>query len=148
MRGTSPATERDMKPYKVFFSHGGDDTYIVENFLKPKVQASGASVFVDAGEIAFGDDFRDLILAELVQCQELLVLFTPSSVRRPWVFAELGASLIRSVRVVVVKYGVSEEELRADGILSLLGTNNLLGLNDFDRYVKQLESRVRGETHD
>lgn len=31
-----------MRAYRLFFSHGGDDTYIVEKFLKPKVESSGA----------------------------------------------------------------------------------------------------------
>lgn len=136
--------EADIVGYRVFFSHGGDDTYVVNQFLKPKVEASGASVFVDAGEIKYGDDFRSLILDELEKCDELLILLTRSSIRRPWVFAELGASLIRKIRIVVVRYGVSEEELRTDGVLSLLGTNSLLTLNEFDRYVEQLKDRVAG----
>ena len=84
-----------MKPYRVFFSHGSDDTYIVENFLKPKVASSGAHVFVDAGTIGYGDDFRALLLAELGDLDELLVLLTKSSLRRPWVLAELGAALVK-----------------------------------------------------
>lgn len=96
-----------MRPYRLFFSHGGDDTYIVENFLKPKVESSGASVFLDAGQIQYGDDFRQMILAELMQCEELLVLFTKSSLRRPWVLAEVGATLIRSKRIVAITYGPS-----------------------------------------
>jgi hypothetical protein len=129
-------------PYRVFFSHGGEDTYVVNQFLRPKVEGSGAVVFVDAGEIKYGDDFRQIVLRELTRCDEFLVLLTRSSIRRAWVFAELGASLIRGIRVVVVRYGVSEEDLRADGVLSLLGTTNLLVLDNFDEYVGQLRLRV------
>src|SRR3977135_3391998 len=45
-------------PYRIFVSHGGSDTYIDEQFIKPKILNSGASVFVDAGMIEYGDDFR------------------------------------------------------------------------------------------
>jgi hypothetical protein len=41
-----------MKPYHLFFSHGRQDTYVVENFIKPKVESSGASVFLDAGRLS------------------------------------------------------------------------------------------------
>lgn len=132
-----------MKPYRLFFSHGGDDTYVVEQFLKPKVESSGASVFLDAGQILYGDDFRQMILAELAQCEELLVLFTKSSLRRPWVLAEVGATLIRSKRIVAITYGPTEGELQQLGVLSLLGTKSLLRLEDFDAYVNQLHARVK-----
>jgi hypothetical protein len=130
------------EPYRVFFSHGGGDTYIVNNFLRPRVEGSGARVFVDAGEIRYGDDFRRTVLDELDRCHELLVLLTPTSVERPWVFAEIGAALVRGVRVVVLQYGVTEERLHALGILSLLGTNKLLVLDNFDNYVSELKVRV------
>jgi hypothetical protein len=33
--------------YRLFFSHGGDDTYVVHHFLKPKLEDTGATVFLD-----------------------------------------------------------------------------------------------------
>lgn len=137
-----------MAEYRVFFSHGGEDTYVVEEFLKPKVEDSGAVVFLDSGRIEYGDDFRDQILHELSLCDELLVLFTRSSLKRPWVIAEVGATLIRSKRIVPIIYGPSESELQELGILSLLGENNLLRLEDFDKYLEQLSNRVSNLSHD
>ena len=92
-------------PYRLFFSHGGDDTYIVREFLRPKVESSGATVFVDDGCLEFGDDFRDIILRELASADEILVLLTHSSIKRPWVFAEIGAMFVRGKRVVAVRDG-------------------------------------------
>ena len=135
------------EPYRVFFSHGGGDTFIVDRFLKPTVEASGARVFVDAGHIRYGDDFRETVLEELEQCDELLVLLTPSSIERPWVFAEIGAALVRGVRVVVVQYGVTEEKLQAQGILSLLGSNKLLVMENIETYVTELKARVENGRH-
>jgi hypothetical protein len=131
-----------MTAYRVFFSHGGDDTYVVKEFLKPKVEQSGATVFLDDGAISYGDDFRETILEELTECNELLVLFTKSSLRRPWVMAEIGAALIRNKRIVAIRYGPSENELQELGVLSLLGTTCLLHMEDFDNYISQLTSRV------
>jgi TIR domain len=132
-----------MRPYRLFFSHGGDDTYVVEQFLKPKVESSGAKVFLDAGQIQYGDDFRQMILLELAHCEELLVLLTRSSLRPPWVLAEVGATLIRSKRIVAITYGPTENKLQELGVLSLLGTKGLLRLEDFDSYVNQLHARVK-----
>jgi len=133
--------------YRIFFSHGGDDTYIVEHFLKPRVEESGAYVFLDAGRIEYGDNFRSRILEELAGCDELLVLFTKSSLRRPWVLAEVGATLIRRKRIVAIIYGPTKGELQELGILSLLGDVHLLQLDDFDKYVSQLAGRVREHQH-
>ena len=128
--------------YRVFFSHGSEDAYVVEEFLKPKVESSGALVFLDAGAIEYGTDFRKVILSELSRCDELLVLLTKSALQRPWVLAEVGAILMRGKRIIAIRYGTSEVELQELGILSLLGTNNLLQMSDFDEYVRQLSSRV------
>ena len=129
--------------YRVFFSHGSEDTYIVHKYLKPDVEKSGALVFLDKGNILYGDDFRDTILIELDRCDELLVLLTKSSLRRPWVIAEVGATIIRKRRIVAVRYGPTESELQELGILSILGNHSLLLMDDFEEYVKQLTIRVR-----
>jgi TIR domain-containing protein len=136
------------KPYRVFFSHGSDDTYVVKHALKPQVESTGAAVFLDSGAIDYGDDFRALLLAELSGFDELLVLLTKSSLRRPWVTAEIGAALIRRKRVVAIRYGPTEAELQELGVLSLLGANNLLRLDDFDAYVSQLAARVKAHVHE
>lgn len=137
----------DQTVYRVFFSHGGEDTYIVNDFFCPKVRASGAEVFVDEGEVSYGDDFRDIVFRQLEICDELLVLLTPSSVQRPWVFAELGAAILRGIHVVAIRYGVSEEELRRLGVLSILGTKKLLVPAECDKYVEQLQNRVQDKYH-
>jgi len=139
----SPITE----PYRLFFSHGGDDTFVVARYLKREVESTGAAVFLDAGKIQYGDDFRARILSELALCEELLVLFTPSSLKRPWVLAEVGAALIRGRRIVAITYGVTEGELQNLGILSLLGSSSILTMDDFDDYITQLQSRVEAHNN-
>jgi hypothetical protein len=137
----------DAGNYRLFFSHGTEDTFIVQEFLKKNVEKSGAKVFVDAGRIEYGDDFRAIILKELVDSHELLVLFTRSSIRRPWVLAEIGAALIRGIRIVAVLYGTTQAELQELGIMSLLGPSRILMLDDFNEYLTQLKKRVEGFAH-
>jgi hypothetical protein len=139
-------TFRCMAAYRLFLSHGSEDNFIVQHFLKPKLESSGAEVFVDTGRLEYGDDFRTTILQALGQCDELLVLLTPTSVRRAWVTAEIGAALVRTKRVVAVRYGPSEADLHDLGILSLLGNTALLVMEDFDRYIEQLQRRVAGNS--
>ena len=136
-----------VKDYGVFFSHGSEDKYVVENFLKPKLEETGAYVFLETGEIKYGDDFRARIFDELHSCDEILVFFTKSSLQRPWVFAEVGASVIQKKRIVAIRYGPSEKELQELGVLSLLGNTTVLQLDDLDTYVSQLTLRVKGASN-
>lgn len=136
-----------MTRYRVFISHGGGDTYLARELLKPKLEASGASVFLDAGSVSYGDDFRRIILDELLNCHELLVLLTPTSIRRPWVMAEIGVAIRGGQRIVPLRYGPSDGDLSDLGILSLLGTASILALDDFDGYVDQVAQRAKGLGH-
>lgn len=129
----------------MFFSHGKEDTYMVQELFAPKLKASGANVFIDAGAIQYGDDFRRLILTELAQADELLVFLSPSALSRPWVFAEIGGMLVRGKRIVAIIYA-SETTLQELGILSLLGTTSMLRMEDFDSYVVQLTARVEASS--
>ena len=133
--------------YRVFLSHGGADSFIVKH-IEPNLIETGATVFVDRGQIKYGDDFRRMIFHELNSCQELLLLITPTSVSRPWIFAELGVAISRSVRVIAVLYGVPEHELQSKGVLSLLGTSHYVELNDIDQYYTELRARVDGNHHE
>jgi len=128
--------------YRLFFSHGGEDAYIVQHFLREQVEKTGAKVFLDTGRIHYGDDFREKILKELASCDELLVLVTRSSLKRPWVLAEIGAALVRGKRIVAVLYGPTTTELEELSVLSLLGQSHVLVLDNFGEYLSQLKSRV------
>lgn len=128
--------------YRVFVSHGGGDSFLVSDYFVPKLENSGAGVFVDSGEIEHGDDFRTRLIDELRITDELFVLLTTTSIERPWVFAEVGAMIMSGKRIVPVRYGPTDEHLQGLGILSLLGNVALLELHDVDGYVAQLTQRV------
>ena len=130
------------KSYSVFLSHGSGDKYIVSRFIKPRIESVGARVFLDEGGIEYGEDFRKKIFAELVLSSEIVVFFTPTSINRPWVFAEVGASLIQDKRVIAIHYLPDEIELQKKGIFSLLGTTKVLPFDELDNYLAELKKRV------
>src|SRR5947209_12349068 len=96
-----------LQKYRVFLSHGGGDKYVARNLVAPKMQEAGASVFLDLVEVSFGANFRGQIFQELKRSHELCILLTPTSILRPWVFAELGAAISQGTFIVAVVYGVS-----------------------------------------
>jgi predicted RNase H-related nuclease YkuK (DUF458 family) len=130
--------------YKVFISHGSGDNFIVQDSLVPRLEQSGAEVFIDDGNIDFGADFRERIVSELHRSQELLVFLTVTSMKRPWVMAEIGAAIMRNMHIVALTYGPSESDLQSLGILSLLGHVRPVPLDraPLEGYIKQLTQRV------
>ena len=109
----------------------------------PRIKEIGATVFVDDQRVDFGDDFRDVIFQELRSTNELLAFLTPTSIKRPWIFTEIGAMSARmDARIVPLLYGITVSDLEQHGALSVFGSKNIPSLDDFDTYLLELSGRV------
>ena len=136
------------KRWLVFVSHGGVDTWVARQ-IEREIREAGADAFLDEANIAVGEDFPETIRAYLQQADELLVLLTPWSIRRPWVWVEVGAAFQRAILIVGVLHGLSPDELRADTSIPIfLLERNLINLNDIQRYFDQLRRRVGDQRED
>jgi len=136
------------KPRLVFVSHGGADTWVARQ-IEREIREAGAEAFLDESNIGIGEDFPEAIRAYLQRADELLVLLTPWSVRRPWVWVEVGAAFQRAILIVGVLHGLSPDELRSDTSIPIfLLERNLINLNDIQRYFEQLRRRVGEQRED
>jgi hypothetical protein len=134
--------------FLVFVSHSGSDTWIAKQIAR-EIAARGALPFLDEADIQVGTDFEEKILAFLEQAHELVVLLTPWSLERPYVWAEIGVAWGRRIPIVALLQGLTIAELNAKaGIPVLLKRRDMIDLNDIDTYLLQLEARVRGMTRD
>jgi hypothetical protein len=95
----------------VFISHAGEDTWIAQQIAR-EVASRGARPFLDQADIDVGAEFEEDILRFLDRTNELIVLFTPWSLERPYVWAEIGAAWIRRIPIVVVLLGISSAEFQ------------------------------------
>jgi hypothetical protein len=104
---------------------------------------AGAEAFLDIYDIETGDDFDARLLDEVRACDELLVLLTPFSARRAWVFTEIGAAWGQGKRISAVLYGLSLKDLDDDnaGGAGPLRARHVRDLNDFDQYLRELAKR-------
>ena len=128
--------------WTVFISHSGTDTWVAQQIAK-EIQACGSVPFLDEANIAFGEDFEDKILVALGRSKELLVLLTPWSLSRPYVWAEVGAAWGLRIPIVGVLHGVSFDELQSDSRIPLIiRRRDCLELNDFQSYIDQLRQRI------
>src|SRR5258707_9002679 len=108
-----------------------------------RIRRLGASAFLDEEDIEFGDETEEDVFEALGKCSELVVLLTPRSVARPWVWMEIGAARAKRKRIVGVRHGLSHERLMAQpGMPVLLTKVRLLGSNELDGYYRQLGKRI------
>lgn len=127
----------------VFVSHSGKDTWLAKQIAR-EITSCGATPFLDEADVDIGEIFETKIRAFLKQADELVVLLRPWALERPYVWAELGAVWIKGLPIVGVVYGMTPAELQSrPEIPVFLKAENLLEINDIDRYFKQLKARVR-----
>jgi hypothetical protein len=81
-------------------------------------------------------------------CRELLVLLTPWSVERNWVWVEIGAARALNLRIVAVLYGITLDQIEHErGGKTFLGAKNATDMNDLETYLLELKRRVRETLH-
>ena len=135
----------------VFISHAGTDAWVARKIAEG-VNACGAVSFLDEADIDIGEDFEEDILAALDNAKELIVLLTPWSLERPYVWAEIGAAWGRRIPIVGILHGITAAELQAKASVPvILKRRNLISLNEVDGYLAELKERValrsiQGET--
>jgi hypothetical protein len=127
---------------KVFISHGARDAWIARQMARC-IADLGAGTFIDIYDIATGDEFETRIRHGLAECDELLALFTPLSIRRAWVFMEIGAAWVQGKRVSAILYGLSLQDFDSEPATGagLLAQRHVRDLNDFDQYLRELKNR-------
>jgi hypothetical protein len=129
----------------VFISHAGEDTWIARQIAR-EVTTRGARPFLDQADVDVGAEFEDDIRRFLDRANELIVLFTPWSLERPYVWAEIGAAWIRRIPIVVVLMGLTPAEFQGrPNTPVFLKKRDLIQLNQIDQYLDQLQERVLGE---
>jgi hypothetical protein len=129
----------------VFVSHSGEDTWIARQIAR-EISLRGADVFLDEADVDVGAEFEEHIRDSLDVADEMLVLFMPWALERPYVWAELGAAWIKRTPIVVVLLGISPAEFQArPNAPVFLKRRDIIRLNDIDRYFEQLDGRTRSQ---
>mgnify|MGYP001458545062 CR=1 FL=1 len=130
-----------MKP-RVFISHASLDTWVARQ-LASHIAACGADTFLDEADIQHGDDFEDEILKAEEKCSELLVLLTPWSISRTYVWLEIGFFRRGGKRIVGVLHGLTAKDIATDERVAVLVKKlDLVDINGVDTYFEQLRNRV------
>lgn len=126
----------------VFVSHSGQDTWVAKQIAR-EISSHKATPFLDEADIDIGAEFEEDILEFLNKADELLVLFTPWSFERPYVWAEIGAAWIRKIPIIVILHGLSPSEFQSrPNAPVFLKKRDIININDIDQYFEQLERHI------
>jgi TIR domain len=126
----------------VFISHSSIDTWIARQ-IADQCEAMSAETFLDQAQIAIGAVFETDILAALKKSDELVVLFTPWALERPYVWLEVGAAWFKGIPIIAVLLGVTPKQIQEHPRAPIaIKERNIIELNDIDRYFTQLHERI------
>lgn len=130
-------------PYRVFVSHAWSDLWVAQQIGLRIRQDARAETFIDAFDIAKGDDFEERIFNEMKRADELVVLLTPWSVDRHWLWVEIGAARANGCRIVPILYHLGLDDLDKGGGATFLKAKNVVAMNEMETYLSQLKRRVQ-----
>jgi len=128
--------------YQVFVSHSSIDAWVAKQ-LSGHLQRCGAATFLDVSDIEHGDDFDEAIVTAAEKSNELMVLLTPWSKDRNYVWMEIGMFRGARKRVVGVLHGLKSSDIATDErIPVVLKKIDLVDLNDVESYFAQVAKRT------
>jgi hypothetical protein len=112
--------------------------------MAKSIRTAGAVPFLDESNIAKGSDFKRIVHEEIACCDELVALLTPWSVKRSWVWIEIGAAWGQRKPVLAVFHGMAVSDLEVAGQgKAVFEDINTVQLNDFGSYVTELSRRAK-----
>ncbi len=98
------------KKHRVFISHSTKDKWIAVQ-LDKMIQARGVETFRDDRDIGAGVEIIKEIHAQLMQSQELLVLWSPQAIASKWIDSEVSMAFGMQLHVVAIRYLTEPESL-------------------------------------
>jgi TIR domain len=120
---------------KVFISHSSTDKWVARQ-IAGQLHERGVETFLDEKDIETGDSIGDSIQGNLVDCDELLMVLSPASLKSSWVLVEIGGAKALNKRLIPILLHVGPNELP-----DVLGDGLARDINEIERYYDEVESR-------
>jgi hypothetical protein len=122
---------------KVFISHSTKDRWIAGRVAED-LQALGIETFLDAKNLKTGDTIDDAIQDELRDCDEILMLLSPTALQSTWVMLEIGGAKALKKRLIPIMLHIGANDVPAP-----LSKDLARDLNDIDSYYNEAAERAR-----
>jgi hypothetical protein len=129
------AADAHTPAYRVFVSHATADKRRAVRLCR-MLEAAGAGTFRDDKDIYGGDDIPARVKAEMRLCEECVVILTPNSISRPWVWLEVGLAIAAEIRIVPILCEISIEQAGP------LRAMRAFTWRQLDRYILDVQRRL------
>lgn len=120
---------------KVFISYSSRDKWVAGR-ISGDLSDRGIETFLDEKDIETGDPLDDTIQDHLEDCDELLMLLSPTALNSHWVMLEIGGAKALKKRLVPILLHVGANELP-----SPLNKGLARDLNEIEKYYEEIEAR-------
>lgn len=129
---------------RIFISHGSHDTWIARQ-MERCIRECGAETFLDVYDLKTGDEWKRALFREIGRADEMVVLVTPFSEDRAWLWTEIGAAMMDDKPVRPILFGLSMRDLHRRRNAGPLSDMQVRDLNQFDTYLVELKGRIAGD---
>lgn len=96
--------------YTVFLSYSSDNLGVAE-LLFERIEREGAKCLFDRNSIPPGEQFEEMIVANIRKSHQLLILLTPEFATSNWLFKEYGIALGADIPICAVIERLSAENM-------------------------------------
>jgi hypothetical protein len=122
---------------KVFISHSSTDKWVARQIAR-QIEELGVESFLDEKDIETGDSIDKAIQSNLADCDELLMLLSPASLKSSWVLIEIGGAKALDKRLVPILLHVGPNELP-----DVLSDGLARDINEIERYYDEVGERAK-----
>jgi len=123
---------------KIFVSHSSRDRWIARRISQDLV-ALGATTFLDEKDIETGASIDDEIGKHLRECDELLLLLSPTALQSHWVLIEVGGAKALGKRLVPILLHIGANEMPAP-----ISKHLARDVNEIEKYYDEVGQRIVG----
>ncbi len=125
---------------RIFISHSSTDKWVAQQIANHLVER-GLDCFLDEKDIETGDSIDEAIQENLSDCDEVLLLLSPASLKSQWVLIELGGAKVLKKRLVPILLHVGQNELP-----DVLSDQLARDINEIELYYDEVQQRHKATT--
>lgn len=124
---------------KVFISHSSRDKWIARR-ISQDLNSFGVETFLDEKDIESGTPIDDTIGEHLKDCDECILLLSPSALTSHWVLIEIGGAKALGKRLVPILLHVGANEIPAP-----ISKHLARDINEIEKYYDEVRQRLAGK---
>jgi len=123
---------------KVFISHSSRDRWAAKR-ISDDLNRLGVDTFLDEKDIETGETIDESIGVHLKECDECLILLSPSSLNSHWVLIEIGGAKALGKRLVPILLHIGVNDM-PNPIAKHLARD----INEIEKYYEEVQNRLAG----